>query len=304
MTAMRLPELVVSLRSWTGRFSMGFPLFAIAMAIGIAESQSQSGLHLQDSMAGDWPLEVAANESDLFRNRAGTVADSPSPNRREESGNPIDLLTALSLAGANDLEIRIMRETLREAMAEERLANVQFLPDVFVFGDFYKHEGRIQGTIGDLPRASKQSLYTGIGLSWVYDFNQQRYERLAKQQVRGAREQELRATRESRLHRAANLYFRLLGAEARAEVAEEATRRGKALVDYQQNLLNRGKGLEADLRRAEAFHAGLKQRSVRAKAELEKTSIELATILKIDPEHTVGKMLTGHQAQSDPSNQQ
>ncbi len=197
-------------------------------------------------------------------------------------GFPIDLLSTLWLAGGNDLEVQYVREVLREAYADEQLASVRCLPTIGVIGEFLKHEGRIQGTVGDLPVASKQSLFTGVGVSWVYDTSEIRYGILAARQTRQAQQAELESTREQKLFEAAVRYFDLVGAHAGQRVAEESVRRGEALIEYQKDIVERGKGLEADVARAEAFWAEQALGLTDARAKKQIASLDLATQLDLD----------------------
>ena len=196
---------------------------------------------------------------------------------------PIDLLSTLELAGGKDLEIEQVRGALREAYAKEKLASVRCLPSIGFITEFLKHEGRIQGTVGDLPIVSKQSLFTGIDLTWVYDLSELHYGTLAARQNRRAQEAELESTREQRLFEAAIRYFDLVRTQAEQRVAEESVRRGEALVEYQKSLLTKGKGLEADVARAEALWAEQAQKLTDTRAAKQVASLDLATQLNLDP---------------------
>lgn len=126
---------------------LGFPLHATE------DLTPEESIVLQDSslMPESYPVE----DTPLL----AAIGPPPQGNGYPQPLNdsevfPIDLLSALSLAGGSDLEIQFLRERLREAYADEKLAYVRYLPSVSIFGEFLKHEGRIQGTVGDLPRAS------------------------------------------------------------------------------------------------------------------------------------------------------
>ncbi len=257
--------------------------------------QATEGLTPEESMAlqDSHPLHesFAPEETSLWAAIAPPSQESGYPKPQEDSEiYPIDLLSALSLAGGNDLEIQFLRERLREAFADEKLAYVRYLPNVRAFGEFLKHEGRIQGTVGDLPRASKQSLFAGIGIDWVYDFSHEFYEKLAVRQIRQARDAEFEAMRDQRLYDAAIRFFELVGARASEQVALESVRRGEALVNLEGSLVNRGKALEADLARAQAFRAEQAQGLADARASTQVSSVALATQLRLDPFLTLEPM--------------
>ena len=54
---------------------------------------------------------------------------------------PITLTSALALAGANNLEMAIVREELAEARAQHLGAIEEFFPSVEVGGGFRQHDG-------------------------------------------------------------------------------------------------------------------------------------------------------------------
>jgi outer membrane protein TolC len=117
----------------------------------------------------------------------------------------------------------------------------------------------------------------------VYDFSHERFERLAVCQVSQARQAELAATHDQRLFQAASNYYDLVGALAAIHVAKESLRRGEALLEYERALLNRGKGLEAEVARSEAFRAAQAQSVSQAMAAKEIASVGIATQLRLDP---------------------
>jgi len=263
-------------------FLLGFPLQATEDLTPEEAVVLQESIVLQDSSPrgnsrfdGGTPLSTALAEPSRHADEA-EVQD-------ETEVSPIDFLAVLSLAGGNDLEIQFLRNRLREAYADEKLAYVRYFPNVSVFSEFLKHEGRIQGTVGDLPRASKQSLFTGIGLDWVYDFSHELYEKLAVRQTREAHDADFEAVREQRLYRAGTRFFDLVGARANEQVALESVRRGKALVGFEESLVKRGKALEADLARARAFRAERAQDLADARATTQVSSLALATQLRLNP---------------------
>jgi len=266
------------------RSILGTLLVVLPCIGGTAENLTNAeSVALQDAVPNEAPLEVETYPVlAAFDPPPGWIPPPPS-GVPSSGGFPIDLLAAISLAGADDLEIKFMRGRLQEAYADHQLSAVRYLPSLSLFTEFFKHEGRIQGTVGDLPRASKQSLYTGAKIEWVYDLTHERYEKLAACQDREAVAADLAATREDRLYHAAILYFDLVGAVAQTAVAEESYHRGLALVEYQESLHNRGKGLKADVARAQAFRAEQAQGLTQAHGTREISSVRLATQLRLDP---------------------
>lgn len=259
-------------------------VFLVALGVPArAEDYTSTGsAALQESWPSDAPIEVDATPtlSDL-----GSAYQKLEIGKWVPSASPysIDLLSALALAGAKDLEIQAMKQRLREALSDQQMASVRRLPHLSLFSEFNKHEGLIQGTVGDLPRASKQSLFSGVGLTWVYDFSQERFDRLATCQVSQAWQAELAATHDHQLFQSASSYYDVVGALAAIHVARESLRRGEALLEHERTLLSRGKGLEAEVARAAAFRAAQAQSLSQAMAAKEIASVGMAIQLRLDP---------------------
>src|SRR5437899_1144019 len=68
---------------------------------------------------------------------------------------PIDLPTALRLANAQNLDIQIARERLKEAKANHQSAMEQFFPWISPAAAYRRHEGRIQAVDGAIFDADK-----------------------------------------------------------------------------------------------------------------------------------------------------
>src|SRR5439155_617217 len=77
-------------------------------------------------------------------------AQAPAPPGTVPTNNvyPIDLLAALRLADAQNLDIRIARERLKEAKAYYASAVEQFLPWISPGAAYRRHENRIQVGLG------------------------------------------------------------------------------------------------------------------------------------------------------------
>ena len=89
-------------------------------------------------------------------------AQQPAP-----EAQPIDLETALRLAGVGNPEIRIARERVLEAVALRQLAAAQFLPSINAGTNFNLHQGPVQQSAGDIIRVNRDSLYLGLGANAV-----------------------------------------------------------------------------------------------------------------------------------------
>ena len=83
---------------------------------------------------------------------------SPRPESR-----PIDLASALQLAGVQNPEILIARERVVEAVALRQLAAAQILPTLNAGTNLDQHNGTLQQSNGTIIQVNRDSLYLGLG---------------------------------------------------------------------------------------------------------------------------------------------
>ena len=74
---------------------------------------------------------------------------------------PIDLATALRLAGARDLDLAIARQRVCESLAELDEARVLWLPSLYLGPSWTRHDGQLQTVQGAVTNVSKSSLFVG-----------------------------------------------------------------------------------------------------------------------------------------------
>ncbi|HEX5498662.1 MAG TPA: TolC family protein, partial [Thermomicrobiales bacterium] len=76
---------------------------------------------------------------------------------------PIDLPTALRLANADNLQVALAREQIREALAGVEAARVLWLPTIRGGVSYNRHEGSIQAVDGTQFNTSRGAFYSGLG---------------------------------------------------------------------------------------------------------------------------------------------
>jgi outer membrane protein TolC len=155
--------------------------------------------------------------------------DSPAPG----AAYPIDLATALRLAGANGVDIQIARERLQAAKANATIAVTQFLPWLSASANYRRHGGLIQDVVGNIVEADKASYALGGAINLQVDVGDAYFRTLAARQTSHAAEQGLEAQRQETLVRAAQAYFDLLVAQAVVGVAAQAV---EISQDYESQL--------------------------------------------------------------------
>src|SRR5690606_26086865 len=76
---------------------------------------------------------------------------------------PIDLPTALRLADAENPQVNLAREQIRQAYANQAQAQVLWLPSLRAGVHWNKHDGSIQEVAGPVFDVSRSSLWAGAG---------------------------------------------------------------------------------------------------------------------------------------------
>ncbi|MEX2169677.1 MAG: TolC family protein [Pirellulales bacterium] len=217
-----------------------------------------------------------------------------------EQAFPIDLPTALALAGANNLQIAIAAERVNQAAARLTGARALWIPNLNGGVVYYNHAGRIQETEGRVIEASRSALFTGgaagignspaaggsggparmfVDLSLVDAL----FEPLSARQIVRATAADRTSTFNDTLLQVAVGYLALARAQARVAIAEEAVQNANELVRITRNFAETGQGLQADADRA-VIEAASRQRDVwQAREDVAVISAELARLLRLDP---------------------
>ena len=243
-------------------------------------------------------IEPSADNPTTVENAAAgsNMASRPSP-----ESMPIDLPTALRLAGANHLQIALARERIREAAARLDQANVLWVPSANVGMGYNRHDGRIQDTRGDVFDVSRQSFYLGGGpaigsgaplsggasgparmfvdlsLSDVF------FQPLVSRQAVRANQFESAATFNDSLLQVALLYQELVRAQMQVEIATEAVHYAEELSRLTENFALAGEGLEADAQRARAELEQRRAERAVAQERVQVVSAEIVRMLRLDP---------------------
>jgi len=217
---------------------------------------------------------------------------------------PIDLPSALRLAGAGDLDIAIARERVSLALAELQQARVQWLPSIYVGPNWIRHDGQLQTVQGQIQTISKSSLFLGAtaaagssvsgpvpaggpaqvsGLTSILRFSDAIFEPLAARQAVGARRAGIQVATNDALLGVAEAYMDLQQAAGRLAIAREAAANADTLASLTASYARSGAGLDADDRRAVTERDRQRKNVEVAVGELEVASAELVRRVRLDP---------------------
>jgi outer membrane protein TolC len=136
---------------------------------------------------------------------------------------PIDLPTALRLADAQNLDVQLARERVKEALANRSSAIEQFIPWLAPGVTWHRREGVAQaspsGIIGD---AEYVGYSPGIGLNAQSTLGDAIYNSLATKQLVHASDEGLAVQRQDAVFQAASGYLDLAKAKALVDVIRDA----------------------------------------------------------------------------------
>ncbi|MBI3416556.1 MAG: TolC family protein [Verrucomicrobia bacterium] len=191
--------------------------------------------------------------------------------------------TALQLAGAQNLDVQIARERVKEAKAQHEEARLQFFPWIAPGIGYKRHDGSIQDVAGNVFDASKQSYNVGASFNAQLDLGDAIYKSLVARQLARAAGEAAEARRQEIVFTAAADYFELARAHASIGVAREAVRLAEEFARQLQQAVEAGIAFKGDVFRAQVQveKNQVTLRQVEEQARL--ASARLAQTLRLQP---------------------
>ncbi len=202
---------------------------------------------------------------------------------RIPQGLPINLATALQLAGAQPLDIAAATKLVEQALASQLQARVLWVPNLNAGVDYFRHDGVQQNLFtGPNFQKGRQSFLVGGGPSMSVGLADAVFAPLAAHRVVGSRRADLQAARNDSLYAVAQIYFDLQAARGRLLGTGATVWRAELLVNFATGL---APSLIAPLEisRARAELQSLRQAQEVAVRDWQVASARLAEILLLDP---------------------
>ena len=229
---------------------------------------------------------------------------------------PIDLDTALRLAGVQNPELNVARQRVLEAVAVRQLAAAQFLPSINPGMNYDTHTGNLQQSNGNILSLNRSAVYVGAGsfavaagtvnIPGVFlggNTAEVIFNYLASRQLVRQREFDNIAVRNQVFLSVTLAYSELLRSEGRRAVALQARQEAQAIAKLTADYAVTGQGRYADANRAatdlQRREAYLKQ----VESELLTSSARLCQLLNIDPSirlHPTDAYVVPHPLVPDP----
>lgn len=209
---------------------------------------------------------------------------------------PVDLPTALRLANAENLQIALAREQVRQAWAELDAAHALWLPSLRAGGNYDKHEGQIQQVTGSVLDVSRNSFYAGMGAGVIgsstasvpglyasFQMSDAIFAPLAARQAVYAQQSAACVATNDVLLQVSLGYLELLRTAGNLAIALEAQRDAEELAVLTKNYATTGQGLPADADRASTEYSIRRENVFVAQEAVRVASARLAEVLRLDP---------------------
>jgi outer membrane protein TolC len=218
------------------------------------------------------------------------------PSILKSEAQPIDLASALQLAGVQNPEILLARERVTEAVALHQLAAAQTLPTINAGTNFNAHTGPLLTSAGIVQKVNRDSLYLGLGayavgagtvtipgVVWNGNLSQTLFGALVTRQVIRERRFASLAVRNEVLLRVANSYLELLRAQGHRAVSIKTRDEAREVARITANYVTTGEGRKADADRAATEFEQRNAEVLEAENEMLLASARLAELLDLDP---------------------
>lgn len=206
---------------------------------------------------------------------AATNVPGPSP-------LPINLATALQLAGARPIDVAMAVERVRAAEAQWEQAHFLWLPTIYWGVDYSRHDGQIQAIEGNVFTTSRSAFLVGAGPAMTFAVTDAIYAPLAARQVLRARQAGVQSAINDTTLMVAEAYFGVQQARGELAGAWDALRRGEEVVRQTAELAP-GLTPEVEIHRARAELARLRQAVEFAYDRWQTASADLTRILRLTP---------------------
>jgi outer membrane protein TolC len=202
---------------------------------------------------------------------------------------PINLATALRLAGARPLAIAAAQASVQTAAAELARTRVGWLPSLDAGAGYYRHDGATQGQSGNFYNNSKDQFMGGGGLTAHIATTDALFGPLAARRVLRAREIDVQTARNDALLSTAVAYFNVQQARGRLAATQDMVDKALALrqvIDVERLAAAR----PTDLHRARALLAAFEDTLATAREQWGLASADLTEVLRLDPTATVAPL--------------
>jgi outer membrane protein TolC len=210
--------------------------------------------------------------------------------------NPMDLGTALRLAGVENPQLLLARSRVSEVVALRQLAAAQLLPNLNLGTNYDLHRGPLQQSNGNILQVNRDAMYVGLGanaiaagtvnipgLSYNLNVGEAWYGFLASRQRVTTTRAAADAVRNDVLLRVCLAYLDLLRFDARRVIAARNRSEAAETTRLTAVYAAKGQGRQADADRATVELKKRDAELTQAEGDTLAASARLAQLLNLDP---------------------
>jgi len=243
---------------------------------------------------------AAEGEEDLPK----VNADQPRPSNVQDPSNeillddtaqPIDLGSALRLAGVENLELVQARQRIEVAVAIQQLAAAQILPNINIGTNYDAHTGNLQQASGNILNLQRSALYVGgganavaagtvsiPGVQWNLNISEGIFLYLASRQRTEQSRFATQAVENEVLLKVASAYTDLLEAHGGFSLAIITRNDAREVARLTANYSKTGEGRASDAERAATELRRREEDVISARAAVGQASRRLAELLNLN----------------------
>ncbi|VTR97326.1 TolC family protein [Tuwongella immobilis] len=195
---------------------------------------------------------------------------------------PINLPTALHLAGVRPLDVAVATQRVQAAQAQLQRAKALMLPNVQIGANYARHDGQIQDIVGQVFTTSRSSFLVGAGPAMTFAVTDAIYAPLSAKQIVQSRQADVQTSLNDTMLQVADAYFavqqargELAGAIDTVQRADEAVRQTDQLAPGLAPALETNRSRSERSRRRQSVEVAYERWQV--------ASAELARLLRLNP---------------------
>jgi outer membrane protein TolC len=217
---------------------------------------------------------------------SGAAAQVPTPQSTADgtgSTFPIDLVTALRLAGARNLDVQLARTAVQDAHANYYSAVERFLPTFVPAASYLHHTGRDQRVEGPLIDVTKHNETAGVTAVAEIPVGEALFQTLQTRQLLAAADAAQTAQEQDTQLTVAQQYLELVNAGALVEVVSQALAISQNYEQQLNEAVRIGTAFKGDAFRVQTQTRRLQLDLTRAKEQRRLAATRLAQTLHLDP---------------------
>ncbi|HEX5458541.1 MAG TPA: TolC family protein [Steroidobacteraceae bacterium] len=261
------------------------PLRGFIVASGVFLAISGGAAQAQQTVSGATSAQEPP-EAQSATSAPTSSASLPSVTSAQPSAGPaqpIDLPTALRLAGMNNLDLALVRAAARLAKAENDAATLHFFPWLTLGQTYTHYTGADQSTPGTMLEVDRQLYRRSASAGVQLDLGNAIFQKLAARQIQSEAEHTVQARGNDTLLAAADAYFDLVDSRAQEGIAREAVRISRDYGKELQRAVAIGLTNQSEALRVSVRTQQDEVRLSAAQATERRASAALAAVLRLDP---------------------